>query len=60
MQAMIRPAPPQRSHFSTSIAKTRFSRCAQPILIARDGPLPGALCAPSSRPGTILARNYRL
>jgi hypothetical protein len=48
-QAMIRTAPPQRSHFSTSIAKTRFSRCAQPILDARDAPLPGALCAPSSR-----------
>jgi hypothetical protein len=54
---MIRTAPLQRSHFSTSIAKTRFSRCAQPILDARDAPLPGALCAPSSRPGTILARN---
>jgi hypothetical protein len=57
MQAMIRTAPPQRSHFSTSIARTRFSRRAHPILEAQDAPLPRALCAPSSRPGTILARN---
>jgi dUTPase len=31
---MIRTAPPQRSHFSTSIAKTRFSdRIAQMVIV---------------------------
>jgi hypothetical protein len=35
MQAMTLAVPPQIRHFSTSILKTRFSRCAQ--VIARDG-----------------------
>ena len=35
MQAMTLAVPPQTRHVSTSILKTRFSRCAQ--VIARDG-----------------------
>jgi len=35
MQAMTLAAPPQTRHVSTSILKTRFSRCAQ--VIAMDG-----------------------
>lgn len=57
MQEMILTGPAQCSHFSMSIPKTLFSRCAQPIVDARDAPLSVALGVRAARPGTILARN---
>jgi len=37
MQAMTLAAPPQTRHVSTSILKTRFSRCAQVSFVEGDG-----------------------
>jgi len=39
MQAMTLADPPQTRHFSTSILKTRFSRCAQVMAAFRRHPV---------------------